>query len=308
MIDFRRLHYFIVVAQELHFGRAAARLRIAQPPLSQLVKKLEMDLGVQLLERRRGRTVGLTEAGHVLLEEGQEVLRRVEAAAESAKRAARGERGHLRIGFVPSAANVILPLTVRAFRARRPEVTLELNQLLIHEQIDRLASRALDVGFLRPPVDSKRFNSTTVVKEPLVVVLPEGHRLAQRRRIQVAALHDEPFVMEPRWATTTWFDNILSLCRQSGFSPRIVQEAATMQTLLGLVAAGLGVALLPGSIRVLRRTGVVTVPVNSTEVETILVWPKGTVSPALEVFVDSALSVAQMEGLIGEVSITRPPR
>jgi DNA-binding transcriptional LysR family regulator len=290
-MDYRRLRYFLVLAEELHFGRAAARLNMAQPPLSQQIRKLENELGVELLHRERGRPVELTDAGQALLHEGRRALVQAERAASAAQRAGRGEVGHLRVGFAPSAAIDVLPNIVRAFTARFSAIGLSLIELESEKQAAELRVSELDVGLIRPPVEETGLVSELISEEPLVVVLPEGHPLAVCDVVEIADLSSESFVMSPRGVAPGWYDEILALCRGHGFSPQIVQEVTTIQARMGLVAAGVGISLLPGSIRSLHRAGVVVIPVNAPPVELRLAWREESRSSILDSFLSCARGV-----------------
>jgi DNA-binding transcriptional LysR family regulator len=258
-MELRHLRYFVVLAEELHFGRAAQRLGISQPPLSQQIRALEHTLDAQLLERTN-RRVELTDAGRALLIEARATLQQAERAAAIVGRAQRGEVGELEIGFTPSAA-LIAPFTktIMAFRKALPGVRLLLEEQVAMDQIDALEERRLQIGFLRypdaPPL-SAAIAAIELHREPLVAFMRADHPLARRRKgggkhgaVPLAALASEPFVFFPRGMGTSLYDQVMGLCRNAGFSPRIEQEARANATILGLVAAGLGVSILPASLR-----------------------------------------------------------
>ncbi|RMF68541.1 MAG: LysR family transcriptional regulator [Cyanobacteria bacterium J069] len=255
-MELRHLRYFITVAEELHFGRAAVRLHMAQPPLSQQIRQLEGELGFQLFYRTK-RSVQLTEAGAVFLQECQRVMQQLDQAVQIGQQVSRGERGQLVIGFVSSAAYSILPPLLQAFRAAAPDVSLELHELTTDQQVQWLRDRRMDVGLVRPPVDDPAFCLTLLSEEPLVVALPQQHPLAQQPQVSLADLAGKPFILFPRPLAPGLYDQIISLCQQGGFSPTIVQEAIQMQTIISLVAAEMGVAIVPLSLQNLQRTGVV---------------------------------------------------
>jgi DNA-binding transcriptional LysR family regulator len=242
-MELRHLRYFIVVAEELHFGRAAHRLYISQPSLSIQIRDLERAVGVPLLVRTN-RRVQLTEAGRVFLEGARRTLDQVDQAVKDAHRAHRGEIGLLTFGFVGSAAYEVLPSLLRAFRAANPDVELRLQSMTTKEQMAALAERRLDVGLLRLPVEEATLAWRVVTKEPLVSVLPATHPLAGQDRVPLGALADEPFILYPRADNPAIRDTIITLCHQAGFSPTIVQESGEMQTIVGLVAGGIGIALV----------------------------------------------------------------
>lgn len=242
-MELRHLRYFIAVAEELHFGRAAARLHITQPSLSIQIRDLERAVGVPLLART-GRRVQLTEAGRVFLDGARLVLAQVETAIQDARRAYRGEIGHLALGFVGSAAYRVLPHLLRTFRAARPDVTLRLSSMTTKEQLAALSERQIDLGLLRLPVENAGLAWYVVAREPLMAVLPARHPLATQAQIPLEALASEPFILYPRADSPAIRDSIIALCHKAGFSPNIVQETGEMQTIVGLVAGGVGNALV----------------------------------------------------------------
>lgn len=260
MIDLRRLRYFVAVAEELHFGRAALRLGISQPPLSQQIRLLEEELGVRLLHRTQ-RSVMLTPAGGMFLKEARAVLAQAERAVATARRAGRGEVGELGIGFTASAAfSTVIPALLFRYRRRFPDVRLSLRELSSAEQIAALVGQHLDFGFMRAetrPEGASGLTAVELFRDPLVAVLPAGHRLASETgSLAVAALAREAFIMHPREMGTGIYDQVLGLCRAAGFTPDVAQEARENPTIVGLVAAGLGVAILAGSMRRMAMPGV----------------------------------------------------
>jgi DNA-binding transcriptional LysR family regulator len=300
-----RLRYFLAVAEELHFGRAAERLGISQPPLSQQIRKLEEEVGARLLHRGRGRgRIQLTEAGRTLLTDARRVVEQVEQTVRATQRAGRGESGTLRVGFIGSASCNVLPGVLRVFRERFPGVTLSLYEQPTDQQVQGLRAAHLDVGFLRPPVPDDSIRAELVFREPLVLALPESHPLAKADRVSLRALAPEPFVLLPRHLGPSLYDQIVTTCRRAGFSPRVGQEAVELHTIVSLVAAGLGVALLPASFRSLRRLGVAYVePRDPTaQVEMALAWRRDNGSPVLRRFVE----VARAETRAGAASALGP--
>jgi DNA-binding transcriptional LysR family regulator len=256
-VELRHLRYFVAVAEELSFTRAAARLHIAQPPLSTQIRRLEEELGVALFDRSR-RQIALTEAGELLLGEARRLLAQTELALAATRRAGTGESGRLTIGFVPSASTSSLPEHLRAFRVRHPGVELFLRELPPDELVAQLHAGALDVSFLYRPTPDERLRFRVVAREPLVAALPAEHRLAGGRApLRMAQLRAEPFVLPARHHMPGLHARVLEACAAAGFEPDAVQKDVwLMQTILGLVAAGLGVALVPASVRHLNRTGV----------------------------------------------------
>jgi DNA-binding transcriptional LysR family regulator len=286
-MELRHLRYFVTVAEELHFGRAAERLFIAQPPLSQQIRQLEEELGVQLFYRTR-RSVILTEAGEAFFEEAQRVLRQTKHAVQVAQRVGRGEQGQLVIGFVGSATYGILPRLLRTFRAQFPAITLILHELTTSQQVHALDEQRIHIGILRPPIAQEHLAVETLTKETLIAALPEQHPLVDQRSIPLSALASEPFLLSPRHLGPSFYDHILSLCQQAGFSPNVTQEAIQMQTLVGLVAAGFGVCLVPASLRQLQQEGVVYCELHDVPafMELALAWRRDETNPALFTFLD----------------------
>ncbi|GCE19745.1 LysR family transcriptional regulator [Dictyobacter kobayashii] len=288
-MELRHLHYFVAVAEELHFGHAAERLEIAQPPLSQQIHNLEKELGVQLFYRTK-RQVQLTEAGQIFLHQARLTLAQAEQAVQMVRKADKGELGQLTLGFVGSATSELLPRLIRAFHQRFPEVELQLRELTTAQQIRALRDRRIQLGILRPPVASDQLVVRTLVQETLILALPENHQLATLDNIEVKALAEENFIMFPRQHGQGLYDQIISLCQQAGFSPRIVQEAIQMQTITGLVAAELGIAIIPHSARFLRHQGLVyrTLQPAIQTAELAIAWYKDDQSPVLRNFVRHA--------------------
>jgi DNA-binding transcriptional LysR family regulator len=284
-MELRHLRYFITVAEELHFGRAAQRLNIAQPPLSQQIRQLEKELGVQLFYRTK-RCVQLTDAGKVLLFEAQLILNQVSQAVKSTQKASRGEIGQLVVGFVSSAAYNVLPKILQAFRVSFPEVNLVLHELTTDKQLQGLRDTWIDVGFLRPPVEDDTLNVATIFQESLIVALPENHHLSYQQTIPIKALINELFILFPRHLGPKLYDQIVSLCQQADFSPNVVQEAIQMQTIVSLVAAEIGIALVPASLQNLQRTGVIyrAIQEATPQAEIAIIWRRNELSPVLQQF------------------------
>lgn len=254
-MELRHLRYFVAVAEERHFGRAAARLHIAQPPLSQQIKQLETELGVALLTRST-RRVELTAAGRRYLDRAQAILAAVDAAGTEAHRVAAGEVGTITIGFTGSATYELLPTLARTLRAEYPEITLELHgEMLTPRQVAGLAEGSLDIAFLRPPAREQRLLVHVLRSEPLVAVLPERHPLASAATVQLAELRGEPFISYPAHSRSVVRESVFDACARAGFHPSPVQEVAETSTLVAFVAAGLGVALVPASVQHLQITG-----------------------------------------------------
>lgn len=289
-MELRHLRAFVAVAEELHFGRAAQRLHIAQPPLSQQIKQLEQDLGVVLLERTT-RQVRLTNAGAVFLEHAERVLAEVDRARESVLVTERGERGEIRVGVTGATTWRLLPRMARAYRKRYPLVRLELVPTVFSgAQFSALLDGEIDVGFLRAPVPAGPLASRVLLNEPLVAVLPQEHRFAGQRSVDLAALADENFVSYPSMQGSSLRDAAVHACFSAGFIPRVVQEAPDTHTVVALVGAAVGVALLPASAEKLQLEGVVFLPVTGADVRVpiALAWRSGDPSPVLAGFLTVA--------------------
>ena len=256
----KRIQYFVSVAEARHFGRAAEKLHMSQPPLSQQIQLLEKELGTQLLTRTT-RRVELTEAGEILYEGAKRAMDQLEQAILQAQRVQRGEAGLLRVGFVSTAAFQLLSDVLRAFRQSYPHATLELFHLTSAQQAAAFEARTIDVGFLREPPGSD-VEVEVIDEEPLVVALPVGHPLAKRTSISVQALKDEPFVIWDRQQTAGIAQTILELCARHGFRPVIALEVTNPPAMLSLVGGGVGVAIVPLSATHLRPLGVAFRPLN----------------------------------------------
>lgn len=266
-VELRHLRYFIAVADELHFSRAAERLGMSQPPLSQQIRDLESMLGVRLL-RRTNRRVELTDAGQAYLDAARDILARVDDATDVARRAGRGEIGELQVAFTRSTPLIgRFSQAIRAFRETHSAVRLELVERNTLQQIEALLDGRQQVGLLRGTALPAPLVSHKIVDDPLVAVLRADHPLARRRRraLRMQELADERFVVFSRAAGTGILGQALTMCRNAGFSPRIAQEAGEAPTLIGLVAAGIGVALLPASLRHMQIDGVAYVAIDSPD-------------------------------------------
>jgi len=265
-MDLRRIRYFVVLAETLHFGRAAASLNITQPPLTQQIRVLEEELGARLFERSN-RRVELTPAGNALLPEARALLAQAERTSTVAARAQRGEIGELRVGLLGSAAfTVVIPRLILTYRQRFPGVRLRIEELTTQEQLAALLEQRLDVAIVRSvlaPELPPTLRSKRLLQDSLVVALPATHRLSEAATpMSISALEHEPFVMYPRESGTGVYDQIITLCRQAGFAPTVAQEAHAMATIIGLVAAGLGIAVVPEALRGIGANGVVYRPLK----------------------------------------------
>jgi len=256
-LELRHLNAFVAVAEELHFGRAAARLGISQSPLSQSIRALEAELGVRLLDRTT-RRVALLPAGEAFLPRAREALAAATLAADDARAAAAGELGRLSIGFTGSMTYLLLPVLAKALRARLPRLQLELHgEMLTPDQVDGLLDGRLDLGLLRPPLERPGLQVEPIGSEPLVAVLPAHHRLARLDKVPVARLENEQFITYPSHFRSVVHDAVAATCAEHGFSPRVAMEVRETSTLVSFVAADAGVALVPASAQLMNIGGAV---------------------------------------------------
>lgn len=246
-MELKQLRYFVAVAEELHFGRAARRLFISQPALSFDIRKFEAQLGVQLLERTN-KAVALTNAGHVLLEEARRLLEQADEVRRIAGRSAHGLAGRLRIGFVNSMLYRGLPEAVRRFEADHPAVEVVLREMNTAEQAHALQRLQIDLGFAHWGHFPAEVQSEMLFSEPFLCCLPAAHAFARKRRIALAALARESFILFPRSVSPHYHDQIIATCVDAGFSPRIRHEARLWQTVVTMVEAGMGIALVPSAL------------------------------------------------------------
>lgn len=254
-MELRHLRYFVAVAEELHFGRAAERLHIAQPPLSQQIKQLEEELGARLLTRTT-RKVDLTPAGVSYLENARDVLARVDRANDEARQIADGLAGRLRIGFVGSATYKYLPQITRALTTELPRVDLDVtSEMLTPAQVEALVEGTIDIGLLRPPVRNTDLAVEIVHSEPLLAVVSDAHPQAHRETVLLGDLADDTFITYPSQRRSVVYDAVFDACRAAGFEPSRTVEVAETSTLVAFVAAGVGVALVPESVRHLGVKG-----------------------------------------------------
>lgn len=266
-MELRHLRYYVAVAEECHFGRAAARLHIAQPHLSQQIKQLEADLGVQLLTRST-RRVEVSAAGRDFLDHARSILEAVDDAGERAVRVAAGEVGRLAVGFTGSATYELLPTLARVMEKELPDLELDLRgEMLTPDQVAGLREHTLDVGILRPPVRDPGLDVRVLRQEPLIAALPCDHRLAAGTTVRLADLRNEPFITYPSHHRSVVYEAVVDACQQVGFRPSICQEVGETSTLVVLVAAGRGVALVPASVQHLNITGAVYLPLAGVAAE-----------------------------------------
>jgi DNA-binding transcriptional LysR family regulator len=289
-----QLRYFVAVAEQLHFGRAAHALHISQPPLSRAIRALESRLGVALFARSR-RRVELTPEGARMLEEARRTIGQLERAVLELRHMASGEQGRLRIGFVSLADYGVLPELLKAYKTAHPGVRLALREMLSPDQSLALAAGGLDFGLLLPPVsEAAGLDHMVVQRERFVAALPSRHRLARERgKLSVSALANEPLVMVPREIAPGLYDIVTGLATKAGISLNVAQEAIQMQTVVSLVSSGLGAAIVPASVSNLGRRGVVYREIADSHppLDVWLAWPRGTLGTAARDFLALARRV-----------------
>ncbi len=292
-MELRQLRYFVAVAEELHFRRAAERMHISQPPLSQQIRALEDELGFALLVRTR-RRVALTPAGDAFLRDARALLGELEGAVATARRIDAGQTGRLRINFVGSALFSILPGTVERFRRSRPAIELELHERATVDQLRAVRSGLADVGLVRPPIeDDAGLRVQTVLRERTVAALPAGHPLAGLTRVPLRRLAAEPLVLFPRDQAPGFHDLLIDALAGAGIAPRVIQYAPEMLTIIGLVAAGTGVSLVPESVQRLGLDGVTYRAVaGAPRSELVAITRTGEVSALVRAFVSEASASA----------------
>jgi DNA-binding transcriptional LysR family regulator len=288
-MELRHLRYFVAVAEELHFRRAAERLHMSQPPLSQQIRALENDVGVELLVRDR-RGVSLTTAGRAFLAEAYNVLGAAEHAVAIAHQAARGDMGDLSIGFVGSTVYGLVPELLRAFGEEHPAVRVRLREMTSAAQMSALQVREIDIGFLRPPVSAEGVTVETLFEEPLVVALPTDHPLAGTARVDVRRLRDEAIVSLSPYEAPGLYTATEATLAAAGVVPHVVQTVTELPTAVGLVAAGLGVTLVPASLVGLNRSGVVYRPLKGRPhmVRFAVAYRSRSQPPVVRAFLDLA--------------------
>jgi DNA-binding transcriptional LysR family regulator len=284
-MELRHLRYFAAVAELLHFGRAAAHLQIAQPSLSHQILQLERELQATLL-RRTTRRVQLTEPGRLFLQEAREILAHADRAAVVVRRASRGEVGTLRVAFAHWMDPTTIIASVKSFSGRHPAIQFDLQTMCVPLQVAALRDERLDVGFIRPPLGEPPLTSERVTAEPFVVALPASHRHAARGRLRLAALADEAFILVARGVVPIFYDLVLKVCRDVGFVPHVGHQVDDPLMVLGLVAAGVGVSLVPASARRTRPRGVVLRPLAPSPhiLQTAVAWRADSSSPLVAGF------------------------
>src|SRR6516165_1370983 len=290
MFDLNQLRCFVAVAEELHFGRAAARLNMTQPPLSRQIQVLEHIIDAPLLERT-SRSVRLTPAGRSFLPEARPILKLAESAAQVAHRIARGKTGSLKIGFTAAAAYGYLPDLIAACRARLPEVDFSLKEMVSGDQFEALASGQIDAGLLLPPIARPELQSRRVLAEPLLAAIPRKHPLANAESITVKDFDDQPFVMYSPYESRYFHDLLVALFTRADILPRYVQHLSQIHSILAMVRAGLGLSIVPAAAASLRISDVRLRPLKlrtRDPVELFMVWRRDDENPLLSALVKIA--------------------
>ena len=290
-MELRHLRYFLAVAEELHFGRAAKRVHISQPPLSQQIRQLEEDLRVRLFYRTK-RKVELTDAGRVFAGEARLILQQVERAAGLAADANRGKISQLVVGCSPVNSYVVVNI-LRAFAKRHPEVHILVKSVVTSQQVGALLNGRIDVGFVTLPLDGEGLVIETILREKLVVAMPKNHPLSARKRVPLRALANDTQIIFPLHLSSGRYELIAGMCRNAGFSLHAVHEVDNISTMLELISAGFGVSLMRASVQKIQRNGVVFRELlHSPEVETGIAYRRENRSSILPFFVDVSKEVS----------------
>lgn len=294
-MELRHLRYFVAVAETLHFTRAADKLGMQQPPLSMQIRQLEAEIGTPLF-RRAQRRVELTDAGHSFLEDARSILASAQSAMSRARQAALGDHGRLRVGMINSAPfHPLIGRILREYREAHPGVWMTLEETSTPELAERIRAQSLDLAFVRPLLDQTPGLATDhLFDEPVLVALPHGHPLSRRRTVPLGALSLEPFVLFSRPVGSGLYDQIISACHRAGFSPRVTQEASQVTSIVNLVAAGLGVSLVPASMQKIHSEGISYRPLaeGAPVAQMSLIYRRG----------DNAITVRQLRALALDIA------
>jgi DNA-binding transcriptional LysR family regulator len=297
MFDLNQLRCFVTVAEELHFGRAAARLNMTQPPLSRQIQVLEHIIDAPLLERT-SRSVRLTPAGRSFLPEARRILKLAESASQVARRIALGKTGSLKIGFTAAAAYGFLPELVAACRAKLPEVDFSLKEMVSGDQFEALSSGQIDAGLLRPPIARPEIASRRVVAEPLLAAIPKKHPLANAESITIKDFDNQPFVMYSPYESRYFHDVLVAMFTRADILPRYVQHLSQIHSILAMVRAGLGLAIVPAAAASLKIADVRLRPLKlrtRVPVELFMVWRRNDENPLLSALVKIASELSSAE-------------
>lgn len=296
-MELRHLRYAVAVADALNFTRAAERLNMAQPPLTQQIRALETELGVPLFYRTK-RKVELTEPGRVFIERARRILDEVREMSAASRRAHRGEAGRIVIGFLSSIAFDYFPRVMRAFRTRYPDVEIELREMKHLPLLNALTTEAVDLVFIRNFFSDPAIRTQAVLRERFLAVLPAGHPLSGRRAVRPQDLKDEPFVTVVRRPAPSVYGHTIAICERAGFHPRVVQEANDIQSCVGLVSGGIGVAIVPDTISGLAIPGVAYCRLQGVtdQMEIVIAWRRDDRNSVVPRFVEVALEIPAAQG------------
>ena len=286
MIEYRHLRYFVVLARTLHMTRASEQLHLAQPSLSQNIQQLEEELGTTLI-RRTGHKLSLTDAGEVFSVEAQKSIQQFELAKVAAQKAGRGELGEIALGFGSISGVQVIPRLLSVFREKFPEVQIRLSEMGTEAQLSALRSGDIDLAIVYALPDPE-FQYREMTPESLVAILPASHPHAAEESVSIKDLAADAFILPSKNAAARVRDAVLTECADEGFLPKSIQEINTAPTALGLVAAGLGVSILPASVRKLAREGIVILPIRNARIEVplLVLWKRDVVSPSVQNFLN----------------------
>jgi DNA-binding transcriptional LysR family regulator len=304
MFDLNQLRCFVTVAEELHFGRAAARLNMTQPPLSRQIQVLEHIIDAPLLERT-SRSVRLTPAGRSFLPEARRILKLAESASQVARRIAMGKTGSLKIGYTAAAAYGFLPELIAACRARLPEVDFSLKEMVSGDQLEALASGQIDAGLLRPPIARPELATRRVLAEPLLAAIPKKHPLASAATVAIKDFDGQPFVMYSPYESRYFHDLLVAQFSRADILPRYVQHVGQIHSILAMVRAGLGVSIVPAAAANLKLADVKLKPLklrSPAPVELFMVWRRDDENPLLPALVEIAADITSER----QIRSTRP--
>jgi DNA-binding transcriptional LysR family regulator len=286
-VELRQLRYFLAVAEERSFSRAAIRAGVSQPPLSRQIARLEAEIGVELFKRNK-HGVEITQAGATFQTEIKSALAQLEYATKATRRSAKGQIGTLLLGFGGSAVYTFTPSLLKRFRRNFPDVELALHNVPVTSQLDALIAKRIDIGFLLLPVRNEAIATRILLRDSLNVALPSGHYLSKRKEIPLSALSNCDFIVFPRAANFGFYEKVIELCAKANFVPKVVQEISPLESVIGLVAAGVGIAIVPSVARKFKIAEVVFTPIRErfATVDFAMAWRKVDSSPVVKAFVD----------------------
>ena len=293
-MELRQLRYFMAVADERSFSRAAMRAGVSQPPLSRQIAKLEAEIGVELFKRNK-HGVEITQAGTAFQTEIKSALAQLDYATKAARRSAKGQIGTLSLGFGGSAIYTFTPSLLKRFRRNFPDVELVLHNVPVTSQLDALIAKRIDIGFLLLPIRNEAIATRVLLRDTLNVAMPSGHYLSKRKEIPLSALSDCDFIVFPRAANFGFHGKVMELCAKADFIPKVVQEISPLESVIGLVAAGVGIAVVPSVARKFKIAEVVFRPIRErfATVDFAMAWRKANTSPVVKAFLEMAEKLEQ---------------